>query len=212
MSQLLKDLESKWTPWAQLNTQVPHAEIWNEFRRVWSRVVPHRSSYSHGWYSLTLHGLRSDWTEAAERYPGYEHLNDSTAPYDWTDIVSLCPITHKYLLSLPYRKFDRVRFMLLAPNGFIRPHKDTNKSSLRPLNIAIEHPDGCFFDFFDNNKTNQLLCTVPFKTGTGFFVNIGLTHQFRNLSNRWRLHIIVHGATDKSFDEDSGNHLMEYYR
>ena len=211
MSNLLSSLEEKWTPWAQLKTMAPHKEIWEEFNSVIDLCVVHRADYSEGWKSLTLHGLKPEWTEAAERYSGCEKYTDTTAPNQWTPIAERCPKTRQYLESLPFTQFHRVRFMLLAPGGFIRPHKDTHKSSLRALNIAIHHPNGCHFDFFENEDHHKIRCTVPFTSGTAFFVNIGLYHQFRNESNDWRLHIIVHGKTSNDFNNNTPAYFENYY-
>ncbi len=212
MSHFISHLEEQWIPWAKLKCFVPFAEIYSEFLNIKKRAVEHRLSYSVGWRSLTLHGLRPEWTESAERYPGFEQFTDTTAPNQWTEIADICPETKKFLLSLPFKKFHRVRFMWLEPGGYIKPHRDTHLSTLRALNIAIEHPLGCHFDFWKNDSDTLPFCTVPFKNGDAYFVNIGLRHQFVNPSKEGRLHIIVHGATNEEFSQNTEQYIEKVWQ
>lgn len=195
------ELRRSWTPWLRLNCEPPVDHIWREFEAVQHRLVNHREDYGRGWKSLTLHGLKPEWTEAAEQYAGYEKFNDQTAPYDWTEIAALCPETVRFIKSLPYTKFFRVRFMYLEPGGEIQLHRDTDQPNLSPLNIAIRHPEPCHFDMY-HGETKSYLGRVPFSEGRAFFVNIGTYHQVQNLSDQGRLHMIIHGRQSEDFNRN----------
>jgi len=193
MNSIVIESEKRNIPWIKFKVNVPYQEIFKEFSSVWHRSVPHRPHQSTGWYSLTLHGYKAEWTEAINQYPGFEHIQDVDGPYKWTEIAHLCPKTTSFIKSLPYKKFYRVRFMLLAPGGKIDCHQDNQHSHLKALNISIRNPIGSEFRFYDP-KTKNLISTAPFTDGSAFLVNIGLPHEFVNNSNQWRLHIILHGV------------------
>ena len=112
----------------------------DECRSVDHLYFDHRSQdkkkgYGHqGWQSLTLHGIDKDKTEHYTKY-GFDTLEE--ANYHWTDVCELVPNLHKFLSELPYKLFDRVRIMRLAPYGYIMPHSDGKGRIFSPLNIAI---------------------------------------------------------------------------
>ena len=150
-----------------------------------------KSGYGHhGWQSLTLHGIDKHKTEHYTKY-GFNSLEE--ANYQWTEVCELVPNLHKFLSSLPYKLFDRVRIMRLAPGGYIMPHTDNKyQRAFSPLNIAINNPDGCYFVFKDKG-------IVPFVAGTGMILDVGREHIVVNHSNEPRYHIIVHGHYNKEF-------------
>jgi hypothetical protein len=150
-----------------------------------------KSGYGHsGWQSLTLHGIDKHKTEHYTKY-GFNSLEE--ANYHWTDVCELVPNLHKFLSSLPYKLFERVRIMRLAPNGYIMPHTDNNhKRAFSPLNIAINNPQGCHFVFKDKG-------IVPFEAGTGMILDVGREHIVFNNSEETRYHVIVHGHYDRDF-------------
>ena len=150
-----------------------------------------KSGYGHrGWQSLTLHGIDKHKTEHYTKY-GFNSLEE--AGYQWTDVCELVPNLHKFLSSLPYKLFDRVRIMRLAPEGYIMPHTDNNyQRAFSPLNIAINNPDNCHFVFKDKG-------IVPFVAGTGMILDVGREHIVVNNSLEPRYHIIVHGHYNKEF-------------
>jgi hypothetical protein len=167
-----------------------------ECRSVDHLYFDHRSQdkkkgYGHrGWQSLTLHGIDKHKTEHYTKY-GFTTLEE--ANYHWTDVCELVPNLHKFLSSLPYKLFDRVRIMRLAPGGYIMPHTDNkNQRAFSPLNIAINNPEGCNFIFKDKGL-------VPFVTGTGMILDVGREHIVINNSNEVRYHIIVHGHYSPDF-------------
>lgn len=167
----------------------------NECQSVDDLYFNHRSQdkqkgYGHeGWQSLTLHGIDKHKTEHYTKY-GFSSLED--ANYHWTDVCNQIPNLYKFLSSLPYKLFDRVRIMKLAPGGYIMPHTDGRGRIFSPLNIAINNPDGCHFVFKDKG-------IVPFVAGTGMIIDVGREHIVINDSNEARYHIIVHGHYDKDF-------------
>ena len=150
-----------------------------------------KSGYGHhGWQSLTLHGIDKHKTEHYTKY-GFSSLEE--AQYHWTDVCELVPNLHKFLSSLPYKLFDRVRIMRLAPNGYVMPHTDNKyQRAFSPLNIAINNPEGCHFIFKDKG-------IVPFVAGTGMILDVGREHIVVNYSNEPRYHIIVHGHYNQDF-------------
>jgi hypothetical protein len=149
-----------------------------------------KSGYGHsGWQSLTLHGIDKHKTEHYTKY-GFNSLDE--ANYQWTDVCELVPNLHKFLSSLPYKIFDRVRIMRLAPGGYIMPHNDGPGRIFSPLNIAINNPENCHFVF--KNKG-----IVPFEAGTGMVIDVAREHIVFNNSNEPRYHIIVHGHYDRDF-------------
>jgi len=90
--------------------------------------------------------------------------------------------------------YYRVRFMLLEPGGFISPHIDTEKSSLSPVNIALNHPEGCIFKMEKHG-------VVPMKPGVAMMLDVGNRHAYINKSKEDRIHIIVHGKPSQKFKE-----------
>ena len=119
---------------------------------------------------------------------GFES-NDKT-PYKWTKLSDLCYETTKWLKEVyPCDLYFRVRFMLLEPGGYISPHCDTEKSSLSPINIALNMPKNCLFKFEKHGL-------VPIKTGQSFLLDVSNKHAYINKSFDDRYHIIAHGKTN----------------
>jgi hypothetical protein len=152
---------------------------------VGHRQTDQHLSYKHdGWSAITLHGINSTATENYEQY-GYD--SEEAANYHWTDICELFPKSVKFLKSLGYTKYSRVRIMKVKAGGYIMPHVDGPGRIFGPLNVAINNPDGCGFYFKDWGQ-------VPFSQGKGFFLDIGNEHIVWNNSSEDRYHFIVHGV------------------
>ena len=166
-----------------------------ECRNVDHLYFDHRSQdkkkgYGHqGWQSLTLHGIDKHKTEHYTKY-GFNTLEE--ANYHWTDVCELVPNLYKFLSGLPYKLFDRVRIMRLAPYGYIMPHSDGKGRIFSPLNIAINNPNNCHFVFKDKG-------IVPFEAGSGMIIDVARDHIVINNSNEVRYHIIVHGHYTQDF-------------
>lgn len=173
-------------PWLPLELNLPYEAMAFEAHSVMGQFAEHRGGDGKGWQSLCLHGIDSKKTRAPHHY-GH---TDYSAPYRWTEIADLCPITTQYFQQcFPMRQLFRVRFMLLEPGGFINPHRDTETRFLSAVNIALTNPTGAYF------KMEGIGC-VPYKPGSAFMLDVGTVHSCVNLSPFPRIHIIVHGETD----------------
>lgn len=197
--------ESDW-PFLQIDFEDDFEKMHQECINNDHLFVSHRQkdkhlSYSHeGWSALTLHGLRPDATEHYDQYGLTE------ADYTWTEVCVNFPTCVQFLKKLGYKNYDRVRIMRLAPHGYIMPHSDGSGRIFGPLNIAINNPDGCNFYFQEWGR-------VPFKQGTGFFLDIGNVHAVYNDSDEPRYHFIVHGNINDKLIETAFNQLdMQEHR
>jgi len=188
----------------------PYAAMLQEAQNLDHLFVPHRDSESHsGWSSLCVHGISSQHTNHYQVYPEYQDLPDEQIPYKWTEIQDQCPVTVEYFKNhFPYDIYHRLRYMKLAPGGYINPHRDHNEVCLNAVNISLNNPNGCKF-VFENHGL------IPFKdSGSAFLIANGIIHSVWNTSDVPRYHIIVHGyPTTKSvkFDKlivDSYNRLF----
>lgn len=189
--------ESDW-PWAPIiPEQVDLSVIKDEMKKIDHLFVEHRAkdkinSYGHdGWFSLTLHGIAHDKTENYDRY-GFK--TEAEAKYHWTECCELIPETIKFIKSLPFYNYGRVRIMRLSPGGYIMPHSDGPGRIFGPFNFALTNPEGCKFVFKD-------IGIVPFKPGMGFLLDIGRPHALFNDSDEYRYHVIVHGIPDNTINQ-----------
>lgn len=150
-----------------------------------------KGGYSHkGWKSICIHGIDTNKTN---HYTSYGYKNHEETPYKWTSISDKCPITTNWLKNVfPMDIYYRIRFMLLEPGGFIFPHKDSEINILSPINIALNHPDGCIFKM-------EKYGVVPMKPGTVMLLDVGNTHAYINKSNKDRIHIIIHGISTEKY-------------
>lgn len=177
-------------PWLELTDIVaPYADMLEEARALKDRFVYHRSDEDghQGWRSIAVHGIASDKTGSAQSYG----LDPKTAKYDWTDIADQCPVTVNFFKNIfPYRRYDRLRFMLLDPKGYISPHNDHTQSYVgAAVNISLNNPLGCRL------VTNK--GTLPFKdSGSIFLFNNNHKHVVYNDSDTDRFHIVLHGEWD----------------
>jgi hypothetical protein len=186
-------------PWLELDIEIPYEEMLEEARAIKHRFVAHRDQdgtggYKHkGWQSLCIHGLSAEKTNHYEEY-GYTDQKD--CPYVWTDICDECPVTYNYFKNVfPYKSYNRLRFMMLEPEGYITPHSDCWENKLSPINIALNHPKGCMMKMKDHKGY------VPFAPGKSLLLNVTNTHAYVNNSKEDRYHIIVHGSPTKEFEE-----------
>jgi len=182
-------------PYVELDLDnVPYKKMLKEAQALDDLYVTHRDNDSEGWASLSIHGISSQHTDHFGVYPEYSHLTNDTVPYRWTEIKDRCPYTIKFLKEqFPYDVYHRVRFMRLAPKGFIKPHSDSPDMGLRAINISLNNPRGCNFKFEQHG-------ILPFKnSGSIFMLANGYTHSVYNNSLKNRYHIIIHGySTTKS--------------
>lgn len=160
-----------------------------------------KAGYKHeGWSAAVLHGIDYTKTEYHSRY-GFETFED--AKYNWTEVNRYTPSLSSFLKNLEWERFERVRIMRLAPQGYIMPHTDGNKRMFGPFNIAINNPEGCEFVFRDHGL-------VPHKAGRGIFLDVGNEHCVYNNSQDYRYHIIVHGHVNNKILQQAIKHTYGY--
>ncbi|SVA47588.1 uncharacterized protein METZ01_LOCUS100442 [marine metagenome] len=183
-------------PWLPLDIEVPYQEMLEEAIKIKHLFVSHRDQdvqggYRHkGWKSLCIHGIS---LEKTNHFTEYGYKSNEETPYVWTNITKYCPITTNFFKKIyPISNYFRVRFMLLEPGGYISPHVDTEKTSLSPVNIALNHPKNCLFKM-------EKYGIVPMKPGVVMLLDVSNKHAYINKSNEDRIHIIVHGKPTKEF-------------
>lgn len=172
---------------------VPYKHMLAEAQALDHMFVTHRSNDSSGWSSLCVHGISSQHTDHYGIYPEYADLTNEQVPYRWTELADACPVTVAYFRDrFPYDVYHRVRFMKLAPGGYILPHSDSPDRGLRATNFSLNNPDACEFVF-------QGQGLVPLTdSGSAVMLANGYIHSVWNRSTEPRYHIIVHGyATDR---------------
>jgi hypothetical protein len=169
-------------PWLRLDLRCDPAALMAEAEAVEARAVPHRAN-GRGWRSLCLHGLGATATCDATEY-GYE--SEAAAPHAWTEIADLCPRTAEWVGRLPLRRLYRVRYMWLAPGGYVALHDDSEIRRLGPINVALSQPVGCVFKMEGHG-------VVPFEPGAAFLLDVSNRHAVINTSREGRLHVIVRG-------------------
>ena len=189
--------------WLELDLPVPDVE----YKLAESYYVPHREGESLGWDSCCIHGIE---TWATQNWPEYVDM-ESDSIYKWTELASLATNASNFWKQFPSDKFKRVRFMRVAPGGYIAPHSDAPGRGYIPgepvdydplelgcpVNVAIVHPENC-------HMVLEKFGIVPFKPNKVFLVNIRHTHAVLNFSKEERIHMIgfcVFGNQKQEFAE-----------
>jgi hypothetical protein len=168
-------------PSLKLDIEIPHAEILAEVQAQKHRFVKHRGSNHPGWFSMAIHGQGTEFTEPKEQYP------DCDRAYDWTELAQHCPVTVDWLKnSWTFFELHRVRFMLLAPGGWISPHSDFETRRLAAYNVAISNPPGVEFAMEEAGA-------IPWQAGDVRAIDIGRLHALRHTGDQDRIHMIIHG-------------------
>lgn len=177
----------------KLDIPVPYEAMLQEAKSLRHRFVEHRGTESNGWLSLTLHGLGEDKTGIWRDY-GYTSSVAASDDMHWTPAADDCPVTRDFLLNhFPCKKYGRVRFMLLEAGGYINMHSDGNTKLVENINIALNHPKDCIWEWGDESPN------MMFEPGGVYGMNISYHHAVFNRSNEDRYHMIVarHDATDE---------------
>lgn len=173
----------------RLNVDSDITDVKEEIVKRSFLAVPHRSSESNGWKSITLHGLSSIMTEPAEYYKDELGIVEQSVQHTWTDVSKFFPETVKWIQkNVPIDNYARVRIMVLESGGYIEPHSDTNIGQIlggAGVNIAITNPEGCEFCLEDSGL-------IPWKEGDVRMVDVHRYHSVRNKSPFQRIHIIIH--------------------
>jgi len=178
--------------WIELDINFDLAVWQKEATLVKEYFVDHREDGGHsGWRSCCIHGIDINKTGHWSKYAKTE----SEITYQWTDLSKITPTITHFWKEFPCEKFARLRFMEVAPNGYVLPHSDAPNGikntefdmmdHMIPINIAISHPEGCFMEVGDYGR-------VPWKNGKAFIVNITNTHSVHNPTPFFRTHLIAH--------------------
>ncbi len=169
-------------PWLKLDIKIPHEEILEEIQKLQSLLSVHRDDYgeSQGWKGACIHGRAFSETREDSYY-------SEPKPHTWTpEALEHLPNTVEYFRDeWPADSFNRLRIMLLEPNGYITFHKDHDQSQLTAINIAITQPKDCRF-------VMEYHGCVPFEPGSAYWLDISNNHTVFNDSQQLRWHIIVH--------------------
>lgn len=183
--------ESKY-PWLKLMIDAPFKDMLEEAKKIKHLFVEHRTDYSQGWKSVCLHGVDDYVTSIPE-----DHGFTKDTKRDWTNASTKCPITTNYFKNeYPINVYDRIRFMLIEPGGYIDVHVDGSREDnpSRAVNMSLNNPDQCFL-ITENG-------IVPYDNdGSVFYFNIAYEHCVINNSNEDRYHIIVHGTETPEFED-----------
>ena len=183
--------ESKY-PWLKLMIDAPFKDMLEEAKNIKHLFVEHRTDYSQGWKSVCLHGIDDHVTSIPE-----DHGFSRDTKRDWTNASAECPITTNYFKNeYPVSVYDRIRFMLIEPGGYIKVHVDGSREDnpSRAVNMSLNNPDQCFL-ITENG-------IVPYdKDGSVFYFNTAYEHGVINNSNEDRYHIIVHGTETPKFED-----------
>lgn len=159
---------------------MPIEAVYEETQNIKKFLYPHRGDNSMGWKAFCIHGQSAIRTKEESYYKDF-------LGYRWTDEArEHMPNTIKWLKSLGYKKFRRVRIMCLEPKGFINMHKDQDHSKLGAVNVAINNPKECKFYLQNHGLLN-------FEPGTAYRLDLSNYHAVVNNSNVPRYHIIIHG-------------------
>lgn len=185
-------------PWLELvGIEAPYAGMLAEAQALRDMFVFHRGEEAgmRGWRSLAVHGISATKTNVPETYG----LDSAQVKYNWTEIQDRCPVTVNFFKQVfPYNQYQRLRFMLVEPGGYIAPHSDNaNNAPGAAVNISLNNPVGC--------RLTNIHGSVPFRdSGSVFLFNNHYQHAVHNNSDTDRYHMIVHGA----WRNPEWNHLV----
>lgn len=181
-------------PWFEFFIpEFPLNAIFKEVQAIKSLFVDHRDGEVHrGWKSICLHGLSAKQTMCYFDYG----LKKEDAHYNWTEIAPFCPTTVEFFKTyFPAESYERIRFMLVEPGGYVSPHRDRNESSLGPLSIALNAPPNCNFGIEGHGL-------IPIQPGGFYLIDLSNRHSVFNQSNVDRFHITV--------EAHHGSHFYKY--
>ena len=145
------------------------------------------------------------------KYEDYQSDPDFTKPLTWSEDTP--PTIKKFFTEvLGDIVYSRIQCDLLLPGGYIAPHADTHPlyngvpGQLVSLNLAITHPEGCYF--YVKNYGH-----IPFKKpGDVFLIDTCIPHCVVNDSNEDRYHFKVHINFAKSKFKDSNILKRSYFK
>lgn len=181
-------------PSLRVDMPIPYQEMFEEAIKQKHLFVKHRGSTSPGWASMAIHGTAVEDTAPREALINEgKYTQDNCPEYHWTELSDLCPITTQWLKEeLNFDLYNRVRFMLLEPGGYITPHRDTDIPGLHAYNISLNNPEGHIFAMDGHG-------IVPWQPGELRILDISNIHTVVNRSSEPRIHMIVHGHYGEKF-------------
>jgi len=175
-----------------LDIPVPYKEMLAEAQALKDRYTTHRGEANKGWKSISLHGLDESKHENWDEY-GYKSAEEAGRDYVWTKAAEECPVTMDFLLNaFPCKRYGRVRLMLVEAGGWIGPHSDTKHRLLENINIPLNNPQECIWQWGDGEE-------LFMEPGVPYAMNISYEHAIYNRSTEDRFHLIVarHDSTDE---------------
>jgi hypothetical protein len=178
----------------KLDIPVPYQLMLKEAQALKSRFTAHRGDEnSHkGWKSLSLYGLGEQLHESWQDY-GYSNAVEAAKNFKWTPAAEECPTIMDFLKNtFPCKRYGRVRLMLVEAGGWIGAHSDTKHRLLENINIALNNPIGCMWNWGDGDS-------IFMEPGGAYAMNISYEHSIVNNSTEDRYHLIVarHDSTDE---------------
>jgi len=192
----------------QMDIEIPEACI-AEAQAVYDEgfFVNHRGSDGEGWLSAGIHSFVHKDEESTDlgwrhtKNPSGHGMTEEEVIWGYTEIAEIAPETKRWLEEFPHKHYRRCRFMLLAPNGYIEQHHDSNEPRDRrgdrrniasAINLAFYQPLGnCHLSRIHEDGSREAL---PFKNCTGFWFDNGVEHEAKNETKENRFHFIMHGA------------------
>jgi len=148
------------------------------------------------------------------KYEDFIDDPDLTKPLTWSEDTP--PLIKKFFTEmLGDIVYSRIQCDLLLPGGYVAPHTDTGhpyhngiSGQLFSLNIAITHPENCYFYM-------QNYGHIPFKKpGDIFLIDTSIPHCVVNANNtnQDRYHFKVHIDFEKSKFKDSNILKRSYFK
>lgn len=169
-------------PTLKIDYEIPYEDMYNEAISNWHRLVPHRVNDGLGWKSMCIHGTKTEETNTWET-ASYNYSSQPT--HTWTDLADTCPKTKEWLMSFPCVNYQRVRFMILEPGGYITVHRDKDYRKISAINIALNNPENFYFYMEDAGH-------VPWNPGDIRLIDNGRYHALKNNGKDYRVHFIIH--------------------
>lgn len=172
-------------PFLKLDIKIPFSEMYSEALNISSEFIEYRESCSKGWKAVCLYGYGKEFIYDDSHY---KNLKSSRG---WTDIAEKCPVAVSFFKNnFGGIGLRRLRYMLLEPGGYIEPHVDIDKKILYPVNVALNHPEKCYFKMKGYG-------VVPFVPGAAFMLDTSNEHVVYNGDTTARIHMIAHFSFDE---------------
>lgn len=145
--------------------------------------------YKGSWKSVALYSQDGDSSKITVA------SNTDEVNLKETDIIEGCRYL-KNVLSTFKCPFLSVRLLKLAPNSYIKPHKDYN----------LGYEDGCFrlhIPILTNNNVDFILDNnyIKMKAGECWYTNVNYMHSVSNKGETSRIHLVIDGKRNSWSDD-----------